>query len=80
MVREDELQRASGRQGLLPDFRLQLLSPAGNPEYRLAELKMIGAIANVTQGVEFWPEGRKERRVFPLPGEYSKPLDKLDRK
>ena len=44
LVQEDELQMGRGRQGLLPDFRLQLPSPAGEPEYRLAELKMIGAV------------------------------------
>ena len=79
---EEDLQRGRGRQGLLPDFRLELPSPAGEPELRLAELKIIGA-------VEIWyPRSgalarRKsgvERRVIPLPGEYSTPLAKLDRK
>ena len=41
---EEDLQRGRGRQGLLPDFRLEIPSPAGEPEYRLAELKMIGAV------------------------------------
>ena len=41
---EEELQRGRGRQGLLPDFRLEIPSTAGEPEYRLAELKMIGAV------------------------------------
>ena len=78
---EEELQRGRGRQGLLPDFRLEIPSPAGEPEYRLAELKMIGAVpkwyprrvnlARSKSGVE--------RRVVPLPGEYSLKLAKLDR-
>ena len=45
MGEEEELQR--GRQGLLPDFRLKVPSPAGEPEYQLAELKIIGAILGV---------------------------------
>ena len=79
---EEVLERGRGRQGLLPDFRLEIPSPAGEPEYRLAELKMIGAVpkwyprsgnlARSKRGVE--------RRVVPLPLEYSNPLAKLDRK
>ena len=42
---EDNLQRGRGRQGLLPDFRLELPGPRGQPEYRLAELKVIGAVS-----------------------------------
>ena len=42
---EKELERGRGRQGLLPDFRLELPSPAGEPIERLAELKMIGAVS-----------------------------------
>ena len=41
---EEGLQRGRGRQGLLPDFRLEIPSPAGEPEYQLAELKIIGAV------------------------------------
>ena len=79
---EEVLQRGRGRQGLLPDFRLEIPSPAGEPEYQLAELKIIGAVerwyprsgglARRNRGVE--------RRVVPLPAEYSNPLAKLDRK
>ena len=28
---EEDLQRGRGRQGLLPDFRLEIPSPAGEP-------------------------------------------------
>ena len=41
---EGELQRGQGRQGLLPDFRLKLPSPMGQPQFQLAELKIIGAV------------------------------------
>ena len=76
------MQRGRGRQGLLPDFRLQLPSPAGEPEYRLAELKMIGAVAKwyPRSGALARRKSGVERRVIQLPGEYSTPLAKLDRK
>ena len=41
---EEELESGRGRQRLLPDFRLELPSSTGEPQYRLAELKMIGAV------------------------------------
>ena len=41
---EEDLQRGRGRQGLLPDFQLELPTAGGEPEYRLAELKIIGAV------------------------------------
>ena len=37
-------EKGRGRQGLLPDFRLEIPSPAGEPELRLAELKICGAV------------------------------------
>ena len=79
---EEELQRGRGRQGLLPDFRLELPSPAGEPEYRLAELKMIGAVEKwyPRSGVLARRKSGVERRVIPLPGEYRNPLAKLDQK
>ena len=40
---EEDLQRGRGRQGLLPDFRIEIPTREGEPEYRLAELKTIGA-------------------------------------
>ena len=79
---EEQLQRGRGRQGLLPDFRLEIPSPAGEPEYRLAELKMIGAVPKWYPRSGNLARNKRgvERRVVPLPGEYSKPLAKLDRK
>ena len=79
---EEQLERGRGRQGLLPDFRLEIPSPAGEPNQRLAELKIIGAVS------KWYPRNgglsRKkkgvERRVVPLPGEYRNPLKKLDAK
>ena len=39
-----ELERGRGRQGLLPDFKMERPSPAWEPIQRLAELKIIGAV------------------------------------
>ena len=79
---EEGLQRGRGRQGLLPDFRLELPSPAGEPELRLAELKMIGAVEKwyPRSGALARRKSGVERRVVPLPAEYSNPLAKLDQK
>ena len=44
LEQEAQLERGRGRQGLLPDFRLEIPSPAGEPSQRLAELKLIGAV------------------------------------
>ena len=73
---EGELQRGQGWQGLLPDFRLELPSPIGQPQFQLAELKIIGAVetryprssrcARKKRGVE--------RRRDLLAGEYRNPL------
>ena len=41
---EVELERGRGRQGLLPDFKMEIPSPAGEPIQILAELKIIGAV------------------------------------
>ena len=41
---EEDLQRGRGRQGLLPDFKLELPTPEGDHETKLAELKVIGAV------------------------------------
>ena len=41
---EAGLQRGRARQGLLPDFLIEVPSPTGIPESRLAELKVIGAV------------------------------------
>ena len=79
---EEVLERGRGRQGLLPDFRLEIHTPAGEPEMRLAELKMIGAVPKWYP--RSWNLARSkrgvERRVTPHPSEYSKPLAKLDQK
>ena len=82
LEQEGELERGRGRQGLLPDFRLELPSPTGELEYRLAELKMIGAVGTwyPRNGALARKKKAVERRVVPLPGEYRNPLAKLDTK
>ena len=76
------LQRGRGRQGLHPDFRIELPSAQGEPQVRLAELKMIGAVPK-------WyprsgPCGRRkrgvERRSALLAEDYRKPLAVLDQR
>ena len=37
-------QQGRGRQGLLPDFKLELPTPEGDHEIKLEELKVIGAV------------------------------------
>ena len=81
MGQEEDLERGKGRQGLLPDFMLELPTPIGIPTNTLAELKVIGAVES------WYPKNgglaRKkkgvERRAVVLPGEYRRPLEKLDR-
>ena len=80
LEQEADLERGRGRQGLLPDFRLEIPSPAGEPTQRLAELKIIGAVPKWyprNRGLARRKEG-VERRVLPLPAEYGHPLTKLD--
>ena len=40
---QEDLQRGRGRQGLLPDFRMELPTPLGQSASQLAELQVIGA-------------------------------------
>ena len=86
LAEEETLQRGRGRQGLLPDFRLDLPGPGagpgalGNVESKLAELKVIGAVET------YYPRGGArarnkkgvERRAGLIPGEYRRPLAALD--
>ena len=82
LQQEEELQQGRKRQGLLPDFRLELPGPLGQPVSRLAELKVIGAVKT------WYPRSgdcarRKngvERRSQELSGEYRRPLVALDMK
>ena len=71
-----ELGFCRQRAGLVPDFKLQLQSPEG-PQHCLGELMFISA------GVTRYPVGRCEkqvdRRARELPGEYRRPLERLDR-
>ena len=83
---EEGLQTGRGRQGLLPDFRLDLPGPGagpgalGNVVSTLAELKVIGAVET------YYPRGGArartkkgvERRGGLIPGEYKRPLARLD--
>ena len=82
MGEEEDLQRGRGRQRLFPDFTLEIPSPNGEPEYRLAELKMIGAVPKWYPRSGNLARSKRglERRVVQLPGEFSNPLAKLDGK
>ena len=82
LEQEQELQRGRGRQGLLPDFKIELPSAVGEPTERLAELKIIGAVPKWYPRSGGLARKRKavERRAAPLPGEYKTPLAKLDSK
>ena len=82
LEQEESLERGRGRQGLLPDFRLEIPSPAGEPVQRLAELKMIGAVPKwyPRKGALARKKKAVERRVLTLPGEYRNPLAALDSK
>ena len=58
LAEEETLQRGRGRQGLLPDFKLDIPGPGagpgalGNVETRLAELKVCGAVESEAS---LWP-------------------------
>ena len=79
---EDGLERGRGRQGLLPDFMLELPTPIGIPANTLAELKVIGAVESwyPRNGVLARKKKGVEKRAAVLPGEYRRPLEKLDRR
>ena len=80
------MQRGHGRQGLLPDFKLDLPGPGAGPgahgqvESKLAELKVIGAME--TYYPRGWGRARAkkgvERCAGLIPGEYRRPLAALD--
>ena len=88
LAEEEDLQTGRGRQGLLPDFRLDVPGPGagpgpaalGNVVSTLAELKVIGAVET------YYPRGGArarnkkgvERRARDVPGEYRRPLASLD--
>ena len=86
MAEEEGLQTGRGRQGLLPDFKLELPGEGagpgalGNVESTLAELKVIGAVET------YYPRGGArarskkgvERRAGLIAGEYRRPLALLD--
>ena len=76
------LERGRGRQGLLPDFKIEVPTPDGEPTERLAELKVIGAVSKwyPRNGVQSRRKKAVERRSTGLPGEYRNPLIKLDTK
>ena len=77
---EGELQRGRGRQGLLPDFRIEMPSPVGEPSLKLAELKCIGAVPRwyPRSGTCARRKRGVERRGEKLSEEYRKPLALLD--
>ena len=80
LEQEEDLQRGRGRQGLLPDFKVELPTIAGEPTERLAELKIIGAVRKWYPRSGGLARKKKavERRAAPLPGEYRTPLTRLD--
>ena len=63
---------------MLPDFRLEV--PNGEPETKLAELKVLGAVESWYPRNGTLARSRKgvQRREAILPGEYRRPLEKLD--
>jgi hypothetical protein len=79
---EEELQRGRGRQGLLPDFKLELPTPEGDHDVKLAELKVIGAVDSWYPRSGFSARRSRgvERRATRLPGEYRRPLARLDQR
>ena len=85
---EENLHRGRGRQGLLPDFRIDLPGPGaeagpgalGNVVSTLAEVKVIGAVETYypRSGVLARRKKGVERRGSRVPGEYRRPLAALD--
>ena len=69
-----------GRQGLLPDFKMEIPSPTGEPIQRLAELKIIGAVPKwyLRSGGLARKKKAVVRRAAQLPAEYRTPLADLD--
>ena len=86
LAEEENLQRGKGRQGLLPDFKLDLPIPGagpgalGNVESRLAEVKVIGAVETYYTRTGAGARAKKgvERRAGRIQGEYRRPLAALD--
>ena len=86
LAEEETLQRGRGRQGLLPDFKLDIPGPGagpgalGNVETRLAELKVCGAVESYypRNGARARAKKGVERRAGLLMGEYRRPLAALD--
>ena len=77
---EDMLQRGRGRQGLLPDFKLELPTPEGGHDVKLAELKVIGAVDSWYPRSGFSARRTRGMERSRLQGEYRRPLVKLDQK
>ena len=79
LEQEEELQQ--GRKSL-PDFRLELPGPLGQPVSLLAELKVIGAVKTWYPRTGDCARRKKgvERRTQESSGEYRRPLAALDRK
>ena len=82
LEQEEHLERGRGRQGLLPDFRVELPSPAGEPNQRLAEFKIISAVPKWYPRSGGLARKKKavQRKATRLPFEYTNPLAKLDTK
>ena len=83
---EENLQRGRGRQGLLPDFKLDMPGPGagpgalGNVVSKLAEVKVVGAVESYypRSGASARAKKGVERRAALIPGEYKRPLTALD--
>ena len=84
--KEEGLRFGRGRQGLLPDYRLDLPGQGGGPgalgqvESKLAELKVIGAVETYYPRAGARARNKKgvEKRAGLIPGEYKRPLAALD--
>ena len=83
---EENLQRGRGRQGLLPDFKLDMPGPGagpgalGNVVSKLAEVKVVGAVESYypRSGASARAKKGVERRAALIHGEYKRPLTALD--
>ncbi len=76
LEREEALERGRKRQGLLPDFKLELPNPLGGTSTTLAELKVLGAVRSR------YPRGNRDkavdRRARLLAGEYRRKVVTID--
>ena len=66
-------------QGFLPDFRIELPSPIGEPELELVELKIIGAVKSGACAMRK-KDVERGNALLVLTEEYRRPLAAMDQK